>query len=393
MPKRPERFDEIKGHPNLVEYFTSHLTQGTLPQFIILEGEEGLGKSSFAKLLAMGICCESEGAKPCYECSSCQEIKKRVIQENKETEMVKLFNMSINGGKDAAKEVVANLTLGISGIKKRVVILDEAHAMTEAAQDAFLVNTEYLVKGVHMILATTNTLNLAATLKSRAVTIRLNRLKQADLLSILRSEVISRYLTIQGGDATLNLIATWAEGKPRIALNLLGAFAPNSSVSASMVKEFIGFVDVDDVLPAIEYLGGSMTHGLAYVSEMKLSASMLDIMIEVLKIKKGQASYKLSRDEAVKVRKALVKVSEKALVKFIYGFAAMPKLSKAGMLAAFIKAHDSYDRLFESDPDVLNQEIAQKSATTPPELQQQRGAAPSMSSLLKSSAVIQGENK
>ena len=51
--KRPETFDDIKGHPWLVNYLTDHLVKGTLPHFIILEGQEGLGKTSIADLLAL----------------------------------------------------------------------------------------------------------------------------------------------------------------------------------------------------------------------------------------------------------------------------------------------------------------------------------------------------
>ena len=389
MPDRPLTFNDIIGHPNLNEFFLNHLSGDTLPQFLILEGEEGLGKTSFAKLLAMGICCESTHSRPCYSCPSCREISEQVIQNNRSTESVRLYNMSIDGGKDAARDVVSHLTLGLSGLSHKVVILDEAHGMTAAAQDAFLVNTEYLPKGVHMILATTNTSNLSATLKSRALSIRLNKIKQSDIVLILRREVEKRGLTIQGGDATLNLIAQWANGKPRIALNLLGGFAPNSSVSAATIKEFIGFMDIDEVTPLLTYLGGSMTHGIAYISEMKISDSLIDIIIETLRIKKDQASYKLSRDDAIKLRRATASVSEESLVKFIYELSALPKLTTTGVIAAFIRAHDSFENLFKENTGVLNDELRQKSQQAPPEIKQtQQRMAPTLDALLKLGSVI-----
>ena len=118
MPKKPTSFDDIVGHKNLIEFLQDHLSKGTLPQFIIFEGDEGLGKSSFAKFLAL----ELMGRDP--------QVLKRVIQENKSTESVLLYNMSINGGKDTAKEVEANLSLGLSGLDRKVIILDEAHDMS-----------------------------------------------------------------------------------------------------------------------------------------------------------------------------------------------------------------------------------------------------------------------
>lgn len=389
MPQRPERFDQIVGHKNLIDYFLNHLNNNSLPSFIILDGEEGLGKTSFAKLLAMGLCCEAEGNKPCYHCKSCQEIAQRVIRENKDTESVKLYNMSINDGKDAAKSLVQELNLGISGNKHKVIIMDEAHGMKKDAQSVFLVDTEYLPEGVHIIMATTDTFNLQATLKSRAVTLRLSKLTQAEMVKLLKQEVERLALNVQGGEKTLNLIAAWADGKPRIALNLLGAFGKGANVSSDMVKEFINFIDVSDIIPLIQYLGGSMTHGLAYVSEMKLNSSVLDILIEALKIKKGQASYKLTYDDVSKLRPALSNVSEESLIKLIYEMAAMPTLTRTGMIAAFLKAHESYDLLYQNNPTALTDELRQKSEVAPlePEVSKSN-KAPSLDSLLRSGSII-----
>ena len=104
--------------------------------------------------------------------------------------------MSINGGKDTAKEVEANLSLGLSGLDKKVIILDEAHDMSDAAQEAFLVSTEYLPKGVYLFMCTTDSLNLKATLKSRAFTLHLQHLTQAEMVSLLTSYVRDRNLRI-----------------------------------------------------------------------------------------------------------------------------------------------------------------------------------------------------
>ena len=64
MPKKPTCFDDIVGHKNLVEFLKDHLAKGTLPQFIILEGDEGLGKSSFAKILALEIMGSPQARQP-----------------------------------------------------------------------------------------------------------------------------------------------------------------------------------------------------------------------------------------------------------------------------------------------------------------------------------------
>ncbi|EDM99271.1 DNA polymerase III subunit gamma and tau family protein [Pseudoflavonifractor capillosus ATCC 29799] len=379
MPKKPTSFDDIVGHKNLIEFLRDHLSKGTLPQFIIFEGDEGLGKSSFAKLLAL----ELMGRDP--------QVLKRVIQENKSTESVLLYNMSINGGKDTAKEVEANLSLGLSGLDRKVIILDEAHDMSEAAQETFLVSTEYLPKGVYLFMCTTDSLNLKATLKSRAFTLHLQHLTQADMVSLLTRYVRDRGLRLQAEASTIQMIAAWADGKPRIALNLIEGFAPGSAVSSATIKEFIDYLSVDDVLPVLSCLSGSMTQGLSVISEMKLNGSLVPILVEILKVKSGMASFKLSLTDVHRIRAQLNGVSVETLTKFIYLVAALPKLSRTGLISAFLQSHT--DRSFLSSPppktEVLQSEMQQKlSAPTQDIAEASRPCAPSISELLQRGVVL-----
>ncbi|MDR1523215.1 MAG: AAA family ATPase [Endomicrobium sp.] len=388
MLKRPSKFEDVVGHTHLIEFLKNHVSGGTLPRFLILEGDEGLGKTTIAKLISLALCCESEN-KPCYTCKTCTDIMSNVIDKNMETKNVKLFNMSINGGKDSAKDVVDNFNLGVSGIKTKVILLDEAHAMSDAAQEVFLVDTEYLPSNVYVILITTNSYNLIPTLKSRAFSIKLNKLKKVDLMILLKDIVRERNLNVQGGDATLGLIADWADGKPRIALNLLSGFQSNSAVSADLIKEFIGYVDVDDVIDLLSYLGGSMTHGLMYINSLHLSDGILDICLEVLKIKKGLASFKLNMDDALKVRTKLANVDEEVLVKFIYEFAALVKVNKRGLIASFIKAHPMYSSLVDFNPSILQEELQQKSDLVLEEPDYSERKAPTMESLLQNGSIVE----
>lgn len=379
MPKKPTSFDDIVGHKNLIEFLRDHLSKGTLPQFIIFEGDEGLGKSSFAKLLAL----ELMGRDP--------QVLKRVIQENKSTESVLLYNMSINGGKDTAKEVEANLSLGLSGLDRKVIILDEAHDMSEAAQETFLVSTEYLPKGVYLFMCTTDSLNLKATLKSRAFTLHLQHLTQSDMVSLLTRYVRDRGLRLQAEASTIQMIAAWADGKPRIALNLIEGFAPGSAVSSATIKEFIDYLSVDDVLPVLSCLSGSMTQGLSVISEMKLNGSLVPILVEILKVKSGMASFKLSLTDVHRIRAQLNGVSVETLTKFIYLVAALPKLSRTGLISAFLQSHT--DRSFLSSPppktEVLQSEMQQKlSAPTQDIAEASRPCAPSISELLQRGVVL-----
>lgn len=379
MLKKPASFNDIIGHKNLITFLVDHLAKGTLPQFIIIEGDEGLGKSSIAKLIALTLMHNDP------------EVLQRVIEENRSTESVLLYNGSVNGGKDTAKEVEANLGLGLSGLETKVVIIDEAHGLSEAAQDVFLVSTEYLPNGVYLIMCTTDSLNIKPTLKSRALTLHLNHLTQAEMQQLLTSFVVERGLKLQAEATTINMIAAWAEGKPRIALNLLGGFSPNSAVSLDTIKEFIDFLDVDDILPILTSLAGSMTQGLAFISEAKVNDSFIPVLIEIFKVKKGMASFKLSLSDTHKVRAQLAEVPVENILKFIYIVTAQQKVTRTSLISAFLQSHVDAKALVEppTKTEVLQMEMQQKLEAPKPDTPTAvRPAAPTLDELLHRGVVM-----
>lgn len=74
---------------------------------------------------------------------------------------------------------------------------DECHAIVDAAQDVFLVETEFIPKNTYLIMMTTDLSRLKATLQSRAFTANLNQLTTSEMIKVLREETDRRNLTVQ----------------------------------------------------------------------------------------------------------------------------------------------------------------------------------------------------
>lgn len=363
MPNKVTRFDNIIGNRNTIAFLQSHLNRGTTPRCIIFEGEEGLGKTSLAKLVAMGINCSGD-VKPCYNCPSCRSIMKNIIEDNRDTDSVKVFNMSVDSGKDAAKLVKSNLNTNMSDTGKRVIICDEAHAMSDAAQDVFLVDMEYLPKDVYLFFCTTDSQNLKKTLKSRAFTIPLHKPTQSELVGLLAETAVKRGLEVQQTRATLNLIASWAECKPRKALNLLEGFGENTVVSAAAVKEFISYIDIGEVIPILDALGGSLTMGLAYAQEMNINPAIIDVMSDILTLKMGGICRRFSTQDIKDLHGYLSRITEETLITFLMALTRHTTLTRGTFIGALLEAHSSKKEVFNHDPAVLQDELAQK-ATIP----------------------------
>lgn len=387
MLKRPHTFDDIIGHEVFKKYFIERIKRGTLPQFIVLEGPEGLGKTSIAEVIAITVNYGFDDSP--QKTKAIQE----VIDNRHSIDCIKKFNMAKDSGKDTAKEVLAELSPSMSTTGRKVVICDESHAIVESAQDVFLVETEYIPKNTYLIMCTTDKGKLKATLLSRAVCIPLSALTTSQMVQVLKKEAASRNLTIQGGDTMLRIIAEWADNKPRAALNILNAFGENDVVSTEMVHEFIGSMDISEILPLVTSLAGSLTYGLTFISEMKLSDGLVDSLVEVLRIKMGQPSYKVSLEQYQDAKRKLENVPEEAIMKLLHSVAGAPKLNRATMVSAYISAHMSYERIFNSGREVLVEEQTQKLASrslAPDVKSHEHIKAPTLDDMLANSNPIGG---
>ena len=387
MLKRPHTFDDIIGHEVFKKYFIERIKRGTLPQFIVLEGPEGLGKTSIAEVIAITVNYGFDDSP--QKTKAIQE----VIDNRHSIDCIKKFNMAKDSGKDTAKEVLAELSPSMSTTGRKVVICDESHAIVESAQDVFLVETEYIPKNTYLIMCTTEKCKLKATLLSRAVCIPLSALTTSQMVQVLKKEAASRNLTIQGGDTMLRIIAEWADNKPRAALNILNAFGENDVVSTEIVREFIGSMDISEILPLVTSLAGSLTYGLTFISEMKFSDGLIDSLVEVLRIKMGQPSYKVSLEQYQDAKRKLENVPEEAIMKLLHSVAGAPKLNRATMVSAYISAHMSYERIFNSGREVLVEEQTQKLASrslAPDVKSHEHIKAPTLDDMLANSNPIGG---
>lgn len=385
--RRPRTFSDIRGHDWLVTYLEDHIRRGTLSQFIIIDGPEGLGKTSLADIIALSLVYgdpTSEEYENAYQ---------TVVVNNQSNDNIKRFACSVDGGKDVAKLIKdeMNATFTKNGIK--VLICDECHGLTDGAQDVFLAEMEFLPEGVYVLMLTTEAYKLKASLRSRAVPIHLNPLKRSDMMTVLKDEVVEKNLNIQSEDIVLGMIADWSGCKPRAGLNLLNAFDSGSSVSANIVRELVGSLDVSDVLPLLSSLNGSLTFGLSYISEMKINESLIDIVTECINIKAGHASYKFSVQDAKRVHKELINVTEEQLVEFLFGLTKRQSLTRSLVINAYISAHSSRELI--SKPDTRetlaseNLQIADHAMKTESE---GLSKAPTFEDLLADSSIIIGGN-
>lgn len=242
---RPLTFDAVTGRDLIVNTLQSALRQNRLSSFLILHGHYGSGKTTIALLLAAALNCERGGIdapvpEPCGECNSCKSI---LMGADQRTSLdVISINAASNTGVDAMRQLMDRLHQVPSGFA-RVVIVDEAHRLSSAAQDSLLTTLEHPPERTYFIFCTTEPKKLRETILSRGERYEFSPLDLEDIKVNLRSIAASEGISLP--DVALQEIATLSDGSLRTAQKLLGQLAVSGdSITVERVRDTVGYLPI-----------------------------------------------------------------------------------------------------------------------------------------------------
>lgn len=287
---------DIKGHKQIVKWFESCIKNDNLPQVILIDGVPGIGKSSIAKIVACEIACKDNPDK-------LQEYKDSVIDNDKSMPGVRLYNMSNLKSADAVKEVKADLSFGVSQLSRKVIIMDEAHGMTQEQQDSLLVSFESLQLGIYIIICTTDASSLGEAFMSRCIRRRLNGLTEPEIHTLIRERIHDNKLKF---DLNLNfvikIIASYTGNEPRRAINLLDSFKPDTLVTKEELETFVNIYEGKDIIILADYLySGNILNGLKFIKDMDMTNTFISTLLEVVRIAYGDISVLLGREDSIRL--------------------------------------------------------------------------------------------
>lgn len=168
----------------------------------IFEGPEGSGKKTLAAVFAGALLCEEQTGEPCGQCSNCKK-----AEANKHPDIITITlqkdKKSINV--EQIRDLREEASIKPNEASRKVIIIDQAHAMTPQAQNALLkVFEEPLGDTVFILLCETESM-MIPTVLSRAVTIKLvpvydgANAKLCELCPKATKEQIEEALELSGG--------------------------------------------------------------------------------------------------------------------------------------------------------------------------------------------------
>ncbi len=205
------QWDGVAGHEEQKKALRTMLQEGRMPHALLFAGPDGIGKKMLAHVLAAAVLCEREDG-PCGSCASC-----RAMGLGSHPDYLEVVPEKNN--KSAAQiriEAIRAMQVQVSRYpvlsKRRVVLIDDADRMNEAAENSLLKTLEEPEGPVTFILVTSARSALLDTILSRCMPVNFGMLAIKDIEKVLLKHGVPEN---EAGE-----LAALADGSPGRALTL-----------------------------------------------------------------------------------------------------------------------------------------------------------------------------
>ena len=211
---RPQAFSEVVGQEHVTTTLLNALASDRVAHAYLFCGPRGTGKTSMGRILAKAINCLRNGkGEPCNDCTMCAD-----IAQGRALDLIEIDAAS-NRGIDEIRSLREKVGFAPNVARRKVYIIDEVHMLTAPAFNALLKTLEEPPPHTVIVLATTESHKLPATIISRCQRFDLRRISRADVVRRLAQVCESE--GAQATDAALGLVARSAGGSLRDAENIL----------------------------------------------------------------------------------------------------------------------------------------------------------------------------
>ncbi len=236
---------DVRGHEGTKGILARALERDRVPPALLFAGPEGVGKKMLALALAQALLCErAPVAEACGSCRTCRRVSagcdpakldelRQAADRHPDDDVWRNFRIHpdlvlaegwwlTRTGRprpepeirvDQVRDLIGEIAGAPFEARRRVFVIDDAHAMNEAAQNALLKSLEEPSPRSHVVLVTSVPLGLRQTILSRCQLLRFGPLSRTAVSLALRERD-------ELGEEEARLRASVAGGSMRAALAL-----------------------------------------------------------------------------------------------------------------------------------------------------------------------------
>jgi DNA polymerase-3 subunit gamma/tau len=294
---RPKTFDEIVGQGHVTRALANAITSGKIHHAYLFSGTRGVGKTTFARILARALNCEKGPTPtPCLTCSSCAEVASGTdVQE---------IDGASNTGIDDIRSLRENAAYAPSRLRYKVYIIDEVHMLSKQAFNGLLKTLEEPPPHVVFILATTEPNRIPDTILSRVQRFDFRMLTDAEVRGRL-SEMAHKE-GISAEEDALALMARYAFGSMRDGQSLFeqAAVSGGGSVTAALVEGMLGLVGVEAAIDLVSaaVLDGAGAALTRFASLLSRGADLKYLFLSLIDVLRDTAVLSFTGQEALLFR-------------------------------------------------------------------------------------------
>jgi DNA polymerase-3 subunit gamma/tau len=245
VSSRPRTWNTVVGQDRALRVLQAVLTTAKfIPRGFILEGVYGVGKTTTAYLLARSLMCTGNDPQGCKLstgslldmkiCPSCRTVDRDGIEAHPDfTEIACALK---NGVQEARDTITTAETLPVLG-KRRITMLDEAHALSMDAWKIYLTPLERKDTNAIFLFVSNMGAKIPDEIRSRCCKAKFSRVSSEVILGLLANIAHTNGVTTDN-DA-LKAISRVSKGIVRDAVQLLNTVASMGDVTKDLVMSVV----------------------------------------------------------------------------------------------------------------------------------------------------------
>ncbi len=243
---RPKKLSDVIGQPQIVLRLESYLKTGNFPH-LLLAGRPGTGKTSAVLALAHQL--YGSDIRECF----------------------KELNASDSRGIDTIRGQVKDFarTMPLTNVNFKILLLDEADALTDEAQQALRRTMEAYSANTRFVLSANYSSKIIEPIQSRCAVFRFRPFSDEDIKKIILRVIEGEGLSLD--DPAINALVYVADGDARRAINALqGAATTTKKISEQDILSVASRARPEEVVKMLD---------LAFEGKFSLARGQLDSLL------------------------------------------------------------------------------------------------------------------